>query len=231
MSVRSLSVLALLVFPIAGCNDVTDPPAPLSLTFVSWEPPPHDQVPVEGVRVCQLDTNNCEMTDANGKAVLMLPFDEETGYTRDKEGYAPWLVPFIMSANGGEIVHIMPTVQYIADVHDQVMSPYPMRATGTVSAEVIPNFVGATFELDGATGSSWYVDAEWNWSPDLAATTSKAIGGFTEVTPGEVQVQVGGTADRCVPGFLAWPGDGVNSIRLPVREGYVTNAYFSCPPP
>ena len=62
------------------------------------------------------------------------------------------------------------------------------------------------------------------------ATTSLGIGGFTEVTPGEVQVKAGGTADRCIPRLSdGWPGDDMNTITLPVREGYVTHGILDCP--
>ena len=227
---KVLSVFALLVFPIAGCNEVTTPTtAPLHLTVVSWEPPPHEQMPLEGVTVCQLDADNCEVTNARGEATLILPVDQETGFTKEKEGYGSWLIATVISAPGESVGTLMPTAQHLADMHNGVGSPYPMRGTGTVGVWAGE---GATFELVAATGLSWYVDEEWNWNSDLAATTSIGQGGFTEVTPGEVQVKAGGTADRCIPVLSdGWPGDDINTIRLPVREGYVTHGIFNCPVP
>jgi hypothetical protein len=105
-----------------------------------------------------------------------------------------------------------------------------MRGTGTISVVMDPGFAGATFELAAATGAPWYMAEDYNWSPDLTATTSRGIGGFTEVTPGEVQVSIGGTAADCVPEFAS-PGNEPNSIRLLVKEGYVTAVGVICPPP
>jgi hypothetical protein len=107
-----------------------------------------------------------------------------------------------------------------------------MRGTGTVFVVFQPvGLAGATLELDAATGVPFYSDEEWNWNPDLTATTLLGRGGFTEVTPGEVQVNVGGTAGRCVPFFFGWPGRAENSVRLPVREGYVTVVNVGCATP
>ena len=225
---RWLLLFVLVASSIIACNEVTTPTtAPLNLTVVYWEPPPHDEVPLEGVKVCQLDTPNCVVTDAKGQATLMLPIGVETGFTKDKEGYGSWLIATVLSADGESRGTLMPSAQHLADMHNGVMSPYPMRGTGTVSVGARQ---GATFELVAATGNPWYFSEEYEWSSDLPATTSLGIGGFTEVTPGEVEVKAGGTANRCIP-FLSdgWPGDEPNSIRLPVREGYVTHGIFNCP--
>jgi len=52
-------------------------------------------------------------------------------------------------------------------------------------------------------------------------------GGFVEVGPGEVQVKIGGAAEGCVVGW-GWPGDGSDTIRMPVVEGFSTYASVSC---
>ena len=119
------------------------------------------------------------------------------------------------------------TEQYIAEMHSRVMSPYPMRGTGAVWVIFDPPLAGATVELDAATGVRFYLDEESNWYPDLTATTARGRGGVTEVTPGEVQVNVRGTADNCSIAF-GWPSHGENSVRLPVREGYVTAVNMRC---
>jgi len=230
---KVLWVLALWMFAIGGCNEVTTPTtAELRVSLVSFEPQqPGAQVPVEGARICEIDTDNCVFTDANGHATLWLPIGE-TAYTRDGEGLAPWLQPIIMPEEGlpAESAEEVPTVQRIAAEHSRVGSPYPMRGTGTVGVILFPKFTGVTAELDAATGVPFYVDEEWNWDPDLSATTVRGRVGFTEVTPGEVQVNLGGSVDNCITGGYGWPSK-VNSVRLPVREGYVTVVNVQCPLP
>jgi len=185
---------------------------------------------LEGVKVCEMDmTDDCVWTDAEGKATLMLPVGE-TGYTMDKEGYTPWMHPHTIPADGAAALSTIPAAQHTADGHNRVGSPYPMRGTGTIAVSTNPPFAGVTFELVAATGVAWYMDEEHGWSPDLSATTSRGAGGFTEVTPGDVQVKLGGTADGCTPVSSA-SGEEPNSIRVPVREGYVSVVGVVCPPP
>jgi len=228
---RLLWLFALWVLPILGCNEVYTPTtAPITVTVGTGPPLQSERVLLEGVRVCEMDSpSNCEETDARGEAILVLPVERETGFTLDKEGYASWLVGTVIEAKQTTLGTNMVTAQHIADGHDRVMSPYPMRGTGTVGLQLQPGFAGATFELVAATGTAWYMDEDFNWSPDLTETKSIGIGGFAEITPGEAQVRVGGAADGCIS--LGWPGGEVNLIRAPIREGYVTLAGVTCPPP
>jgi len=225
-------VFALWTFPVVACNAVTTPStAPITIT-VGTGPPMSDRVPLEGVRVCEMDsTNNCAVTDANGEATLVLPIGQDTGYTLDKEGYASWLAPTIIGANQTALGMNMATAQGVADGHAAVKSPYPMRGTGTVGVQLFPGFAGATFELVAATGTAFYMDtdADYTWRSDLTETASIGIGGFTELTPGEAQVNIGGTASGCTS--TDWPSSEADRIRAPVREGYVTLSGVTCPLP
>ena len=229
--VPKTSVVFAVLLAIAGCSDVgTRGTAPLTLTLQSQDSPPDDPVFLEGVRVCELETTNCVLSDANGRAVLELPVDVLSWYTLDKEGYAPWLLPHVVPAEGAAGRVSLWTADRIAEEHASVSSPYPMRGTGTVGVVLYPGFPGVTFELVGATGSLFYVTEERAWSDDLKATTSRGAGGFTEVTPGEVQIGIGGTAEDCFFDHAA-PGDAPNRVRIVVREGYFSAAGVSCPLP
>ena len=234
----SVRVFAAWVFVVGGvvggCNEVTEEPAITSVKIIVTDGWQEDAPLLEGVRVCQMDTDdNCMFTDARGEATLMLPRGVPTGVTRDKEGYGPRLSE--LWANGPEFVMRlgMSRVQREAEKHDGVGSPYPMRGTGTILLEVSPAFAGATFELLGATGERFYHDegAPTTWNPERTATTSRGQGGFTEVTPGEVQVKFGGTAERCAAQVPAWAGDEPNSARVQVREGYISSRTMNCWPP
>ena len=67
--------------PVPGMLSVTVTDAP---SFEDFSGPP-----LEGVELCETDTTNCAMTDADGLASLMLPTDQEVSYTLSKEGYVP----------------------------------------------------------------------------------------------------------------------------------------------
>jgi hypothetical protein len=52
---------------------------------------------LEGVELCEIDTTNCVVSDADGFASLELPADGETAYTAEREGYAPRLYTEVIS--------------------------------------------------------------------------------------------------------------------------------------
>jgi hypothetical protein len=187
--------------------------------------------PLEGVEVCELCTTNCELTDADGWADLQLPVGQETGYTVVKEGYASTLVPLVMPETGYIGSAAIAPDDLAAERNDQVMSPYPLTDTGWLQIQVWDDggdgFPGATFELTPPSGKAFYREED-NLSLDLDATTSRGVGGFTEVAPGTVQVTVGGTAENCVVFMRGWPADSENSTTAPVVEGYRTRVRFIC---
>jgi hypothetical protein len=183
---------------------------------------------LEGAEVCELCTTNCELTDAQGMVTLQLPIGQETGYTVVKEGYASTLVPLVISESGYVGHAALAPDDLEAERYDQVMSPYPPRDTGSLLIQIWEQIPGATFELTPPTGKAYYLEEDASYSLDLDATTSRGVGGFTEVTPGRVQVTVGGTAENCVVLMRGWPADSQNSTTAPVVEGYKTRVRFTC---
>jgi len=199
-------------------------PLQMFVTESDWE------TPLEGVMFCQTDTANCALTDAEGLATIDLPFNQEINVTLEKEGYGPYLVGDVTDANfGGSFFFPMYTNEELVDRYESLMSVYPERGTGTILLEPVPNRAGATFDLLDATGKAYYL-GETGWTLDLDATTSTSFGGFVEVSPGEFQVEFGGTATGCVP-QIAWTGDAENRIRVPVRVGYTSYGAMSCDDP
>jgi len=246
---RLLSVFTLLLFPIGGCTEVTaKTTAPMTLFVYERPAPGEGQVPLEGVRLCETDTtNNCPSSDARGRVTIELPHNQEYSYTLEKDGYASYhIADMVTDAPAGySYQRPLESDPLMARRHDSVGAYYPMRGTGTIIISVSPGFAGAMFELVGATSEPFYVDEdeERTWRPDLTETTSAATGGFTEVSAGEFKVRLSGSAqDRCVTsidterdGFhffgLGWPSDEPNTIRVPVREGYINVVSVECPLP
>jgi len=109
-------------------------------------------------------------------------------------------------------------------------TPYPPRDTGALFIATFPLSAGVTFTLKDATGNGYYLDEDRRMQWGLDATTAAGAGGFVEVGPGDVQVEVGGAAERCFPG-AAWPGNDSNRISMPVRDGYITYATVICTVP
>jgi len=136
----------------------------------------------------------------------------------------------VLTAAGESVSPFMRVDADLKTRYDSVLSPYPQEGTGTVFVIVGARDGGpdgATLELIDATGKAFYVDENGNWVLGLTATTSAGTGGFVEVGPGEVEVEIGGTASNCLIEY-AWPSDSANTIRLPVREGFMTVARVNC---
>jgi len=187
--------------------------------------------PLEGVWVCESETENCEHSDASGRVTIELPIRLEISYTLEKEGYASFLTPDILGPNGSSYPRSLFTDDAMAEQHERVGAQYPMISKGSILIDTTrPPSAGVTFELVGATGTRFYMDEEGRWNPNLTETTLPVPrGGFVEVTPGEHHVRVGGTAIECDL-RLAWPDDDEKGLRLrlPVREGFVTRASVQC---
>jgi len=233
-------VFVVVVLAIAGCNDVYTPPETATLELAVQMGAGHGEnfrMPLEGVQLCETDTDNCELSDDRGRVTIELPVGPEISYTLEKEGYPSYLTPDVIGPGGFAYLRGLPTDDWMAQQYDRVGSPYPMRFTGTIIIST-GGLAGATFDLVGATGTLFYGenftgpdDEVTDFSLDRMETAKDGMAGFTEVTPGdEYHVNFGGTALGCVPD-LAWPGNNPNSIRLPVREGFVTRASVRCPPP
>ena len=196
---------------------------------------------LEGVEFCETDTVNCVMSDADGQTTLEveMPADGLISYTYSKDGYAPGLRADVVdeefTAFTGEYGNFNITDATMTDRFAIMDSPYPMEGTGMVSvsafvSDMLPAFLpiaGATFELVGATGRGYYTDTSEEPSVDLTETSFHGEGGFIEVAPGEVEITFGGRATNCVV-LKGWPGSEANTIRLPVKAGFITWGSVSC---
>jgi len=195
---------------------------------------------LEGVKVCVADTENCGTSNESGGVALVIPADQEVTVTIEKEGYGRLVTggvsdaPYVLGT-----ARRMYTDAQLAAIAADLQTTYPWQG-GVVGLVRYPVRAGATFTPVGSTvdavGDSFYYDsATKKYSLDLEATTAVGEswllplgeGGFTEVTPGVQQFELGGTAGDCGVSW-AWPGDTPNTIRVPVREGYRTYASMVC---
>jgi hypothetical protein len=199
-----------VVYSIGGCAQVTEPGGvPVDITITAW---PGAAVPLEGVELCETATVNCSYTDADGKARLWLPAGE-TSFTKEKEGFVSYLVPLFVPANGLAHESRMGTDAFVETLYEDVMSPYPIEDEGRISTGVSPAFAGVTLALFDADG------------PIADPKAYYVVGG----PPPTWSVQFGGTAINCIAVPTGWPGLFLqNSIRLPVRAGFITQAIATC---
>lgn len=226
-----LSAVVAMSLLIAGCSEVTrSGSAPLTLIVQGKDTEEGELVVLEGAELCDTNTGNCALSDARGWVTIILPIGEESSCTVVKEGYASYLIAYVMQASGHQGGRFeMATHRLMVARHEGAGAPYPMIGTGTIMVGLSEPFAGATLDLVDATGTIFYWDEAGNWNPDLTETTSVGWGGFVQTPPGRFQVELGGTAENCVPAW-AWPGDE-NTFWFPVRENHVSVVTVTCPLP
>ncbi|MGB5314357.1 MAG: hypothetical protein WBN38_19955 [Polyangiales bacterium] len=211
--------------------------------------PPPTMLPLAGVRVCQLDTDNCTTSDAEGIVKLDVPrTNEETAFTMEKDGYGSWVYPNVTDEEFHEghvgpdpTIFPMYTDEHLATIAEQLGTPYPWRGGMVALIRWVSPHPGVKFIPVGPTvdqvGESFYWDASTGqYSVDATATPQflylteypLAEGGFAEVTPGVQQFEFAGTAGVCTHASWAWPGDAPNRIRVPVLDGYITYGSMRC---
>jgi hypothetical protein len=235
------------VLLVVGCNEVgSADTAPLNLEILgSTKPfvPIEELPPLEGARICELDTDNCVLTDEGGNAAIELPIDEETAFTIEKEGYDRMLYPEVIPAGAGPVRLNQHwgtfSVEGQARFYECLESPFPRIGTGELWIEAHGvSRTGVTFELPGATGKLWYEDPDASdfcerWDNDLTATAAsgvswrvESLGGFVEVPEGTFRVDFGGTVEECSTWYSGWPRE--DGIWVPIREGYTTLLVVFC---
>ena len=236
-SIRFLGLLALAgTIMLTGCDDATDDrpgTVTLNLTVNAFEPGV-TAAPVPNAEVCVLDTEDCTTTDADGLAVVTLPADAETGVTITADGFNPSLVAQITDANLVSDQNATMLTEAIATLLADILGiDYPLVGTGVIA--VTTNFQlpegggipGATLELTDGTGTKYYITDGGFPTYDLAETSSFGGGGFVEVAPGVVEIDIGGSPGGCGVA-QAWPGTTATSIRLPVQDGFFTSSLVFC---
>ena len=186
--------------------------------------------PLEGVELCIVETGDCLLTNAEGSVTTEAPVGEEISVTFEKEGYMPYLIPFVVPEAPATFTLGMGSLSRFEFLYGLVMSPYPPEGTGSIVITADPPIAGVTFALSDATAKAFYYDEEGNWDADLTETTSWGWGGFTEVSPGEVQVEIGGAAQGCTS-TAGWPGDAENTFMMPIRAGYNNQISVVCNAP
>jgi len=233
-------VLALGVLPLVGCGDSDGTAgsggsggsggtggmakAAVHMLLKSWP----EELALEGVEVCEMDTDNCVMSGDDGFADIELPAEQEVAFTLKKEGFGSYLTSAIYPRGGDSELFAIATEQRLADMHALVGSPFPMESTGSIYVSPVYYIEGMSFTLIGSDGKPYYRDENQDWDPDLSVTTTGGGGGFTEVSPGVVQLEINGADCTLIRG---WPGDAQNRFRVPIKEGFVSRIYVNCQEP
>ena len=214
-----------LGMPNAGCGDSSVSTDPVSVGVTEYVSLSDLQGPLPGAEVCETDTNNCVMTDAEGLATINLPSDTDVSYTITKEGFGSYL---ISDLNNGRLEHrfVMYGDEELARLAPLMGTTYPWTDTGIIILRVYSE-PGVVFDLVGQANEPFYFADGDTPSTELDGTTDDGRGGFTDVAEGEYQVEFIDSQVACRP-FTAWPGDMDNRVRVPVKAGFISYSSMSC---
>jgi hypothetical protein len=207
--------------------------------------PPRVYLPIDGARVCELNSDNCVTSNSVGDATIELPADQETGFTVEKPGFGSWVYPNVTDESlmqYGDQPYTIPLIsdEQLAAIANDLQTPYPWH-DGVVVLQRWLSGPGVRFVPVGPTADSvsraFYFDvAAMKYRLDLNQTTPEldtadmplGQGGFVEVEPGVHQFEFTGNMMGCYTTSWGWPGDAPNRLRLPVREGYRTYGSIRC---
>ena len=223
--------------------------AGVNLYIFDFSEPP-SEIPLGGVSVCQLDSDNCVLTDPRGYTRIEFPRQlQEVAFTIEQEGYGPWVVANVIDEkfpdpDDDRVRFPLFNHEFLASIAEDLGVRYPWEG-GMVALVRWPSpHPGVKFMPVGPTaeavGPAFYFDDETQrYSLEQSETVNAwgmadyplAEGGFAEVAPGVHQFELGGTAGDCSWSSWAWDGDGPNRIRIPVLEGYTSYGSMRCEDP
>lgn len=209
--------------PHAGCG--SDGGAPVSVRVTEFVSLSDLERPMPDAEVCENDTDNCVMTDEEGMASIVLPSDTEVSYTITKEGFASYLWSDV---NTGGLEHWtwMFSEEEVTRLAGLVGATFPGTGDGLI---VIRAFTdpGVMFDLVGEPNEPFYFVNGDTPSREIDATTEDRRGGFTDVAPGEYQIDVIGAPGPCKP-FVVWPGDQDDRVKVPVKANHISWVSVTC---
>ena len=218
---------------LTGCTEDEAGTVTLNLTVNDFTPG-QTAAPVPNAEVCVLDTEDCMTTDADGLAVVALPSNVETGLTITANGFNPTLLAQTTDADFASDQTTTLLSETIATGLAALLDiDYPVVGTGVIAVTTLfaqpegGGIPGMTLDLTDGTGTGYYITADGVPTYDLMASSSFGGGGFVEVAPGVVEIDIGGSPGGCGVG-QAWPGTTATSIRLPVQDGSVTFSFVFC---
>lgn len=186
--------------------------------------------PLEDVEVCYQST--CDTTDADGRYSVLVPAESEVRVTYERSDFGPVVIPVTTESQSETVNADMLDVVTLTAFAALIDTPYPPEGTGYISLTVYSGppeegdtIAGVSFTLS-SEGKAYYLDDSGVPSTSLTETAEPGAGGFVEVNPGLVTVELSG-AVGC-EGLTGWPVPGANTFGLPVEDGFLTQLTIVC---
>jgi hypothetical protein len=235
---RHRPLAALSIVLLLGCP-TTEEPAPtadvnLELVHYSLE-----NEPWEGVEICVEDGEACATSDADGLATVAAPQDAEVVLILEGDATFPdHVLPVTTTDEAQDVTLFTGTVDLIDQIFETAEGVLGTTLDGSLGTLAINarggigdmehDVAGVTATLDPADGTPAVYTNEFGLPSDDIETSSAGAILFYDLPTGTYTVSLS-HATRTCEAWLAWPGDSSGEVRVPVREGYYTQASVACP--
>ena len=235
--VSALLIIALLsVTATSACSEGTGSSS-VTLTGQITEFEPDSQgpgVPIADVEICQFGSFNCAFTDENGEYGLWLLQNRNVELSIVKEGFGSVLIARFSGTKDLVGDAIMASDAVLSELAGEIGTAYPPDGTGSLTVTTFQGSVsdgnslaGVSYALFGSNGRSFYVNDSGVPETSLTETQTSGTGGFVELAPVVVTLQLSGAGVNCTADN-SWSAAASNAFRLPIRVGFTTQCAVSC---
>jgi hypothetical protein len=235
--ISALTLIALLSVPATfGCSEGTGSSS-VSITGQITEFDPDSQgpgAPIADVEICQFGSFNCAFTDENGEYSLWLLQNRNVELSIVKEGFGSVLIARFSGTEDLAGDAIMATDAVLSELASEIGTAYPPDGTGALTVTTFQGPVadgnrlaGVSYSLLGSNGRSFYVNDSGVLETSLTETQAFGTGGFVELAPVVVTLQLSGAGVNCTS-ERPWSAAASNAFRLPIRAGFTTQCAVSC---
>ena len=235
--VSALLIIALLSVTATGaCSEGTGSSS-VRITGQITEFDPDSQgagVPIADVEICQFASFNCAFTDENGEYGLWLLQNRNVELSIIKEGFGSVLIARFSGTEDLVGDAIMATDAVLSELASEIGTPYPPDGTGALAVTTFQGAVsdgnplaGVSYALTGSSGRSFYVNDSGVLETSLTETQAFGTGGFVELAPVVVTLQLSGAGVNCTSDN-SWSAAASNAFRLPIQAGFTTQCAVSC---
>jgi hypothetical protein len=235
--ISALPIIALLsLTATGGCSEGTgSSSARITGQITEFDPDSQGPgAPIADVEICQFASFNCAFTDENGEYSLWLLQNRNVELSIIKEGFGPVLIARFSGTEDLVGDAIMATDAVLSELASEIGTAYPPDGTGALAVTTFQGAVsdgntlaGVSYSLLGSNGRSFYVDDSGVIETSLTETQASGTGGFVELAPVVVTLQLSGAGVNCTS-ERPWSAAASNAFRFPIQAGFTTQCAVSC---
>ena len=237
---RSGPILAMMLAAalMTGCETEVEEGDTIELSAVIKQATLQND-PWEGVEGCVADTDNCATSDSDGLLALDVAAssDVELVLTGDADFY-PHVIGFgtgdsddefaLNAALESNFKLQMDRVDVVLDTEIDRDKGFLLLNARNARGDMDADVAGVTATISPDSGTQVLYSDEMGLISDDTQTSSHGQVAVFELPIGSYTLTLSHATRTCTA-WVSWPGDADNQVRVPIREGHVTQASAACP--